>query len=152
MTPNRRVRDRGVIRMVAPLLLIGLGAGAVILGLGGRVAMRIIALANGSPAVLSLGGTITVVLAGAASGLGGVLLHFVATGITRWIAPQQRWVRRVLFAIFLLGISLRGLHPVQPFPLALFLPLVVLYGVLIDIVATRRATRVESPPAIAIPA
>ena len=143
------------IRRGAPMVLAGLAFGAVILGLGGRVAMRVIALQGGVPGILTVGGTVTVVLAGCASGVGGVVLHLIADRLARWMSravamlgrrtptdgSSSRWVRRALFALLLLLITLRGLHPVQPLSLAVFSPLVVLYGAMIEIAATRRETR-----------
>ena len=145
---------RHALRHAAPAVIGGIAFGGVILGLGGRVAMRVIAMQAGASGILTVGGTVTVVLSGIASGLGGVVLHFFADRVARWItsgvdgvlgqrtrgkdAASRRWVRRALFALLLLLITLRGLHPVQLLPLALFTPLVALYGTLIEIVATRR--------------
>jgi hypothetical protein len=56
-------------------------------------------------------------------------------------------VRHVLFGALLLLVTLRGLHPVQPLTLALFTPLVLLYAVAMEIVASRRAvTAPDAPP------
>jgi hypothetical protein len=151
------IRLGDAMRRTAPAVVSGAVYGAVILGLGGRVAMRVIAMQSGTPAILTVGGTVTVVLSGIASGLGGILLHFVADRLARWLTPameallghgarpndgsSHRWVRRILFALLLLLITVRGLHPVQPLSLALFAPLVAFYGAMIEIAATRRDRR-----------
>jgi hypothetical protein len=105
---------------------VGLGAvlGAIVLGGGGRVAMRVIAVNQGAPGAFSLGGTVTVVLLGVASGaLGGAILM-----VSRWLFPARRWARVVLYWFALLLITLRGLRPLDPLPVELFVPLVVLCG------------------------
>lgn len=105
---------------------IGLGAalGTLVLGAGGRAAMRWIAVSQGTTAGFSLGGTMTVVLLGTASGaLGGLFL--VAS---RWIFPTRAWARVSLYWATLLLITLRGLRPLDTGRVALFVPLVVLYG------------------------
>ena len=137
-------------RRAAATLLTGAACGAIVLGLGGRLAMRVIALQSGSPGILTPSGTTTVVLAGVASGLGGALLHLVASAIARRIAPGRPWVRRALFGILLVLVTLRGLHPVQPLPLALFGPLVILYAVVIEVAAARREGlgRESRPPTV----
>jgi hypothetical protein len=56
-------------------LLVASVLGAVVLGVGGRVIMRIIALANGSAGGFSIAGSLEVVAAGALFGaVGGLLL------------------------------------------------------------------------------
>lgn len=73
-------------------VLAGLAAGAVVLGLGGRLLMRAIALGFGGAAGFSWGGTVEVVvfgaLVGAAGGLayGLVLRRFVKPPLGRAIA------------------------------------------------------------------
>lgn len=56
-------------------LLVASVVGAVVLGVGGRVLMRIIALANGGAGGFSIAGSLEVVAAGALFGaIGGLLL------------------------------------------------------------------------------
>lgn len=56
-------------------LLVASALGAIVLGIGGRVLMRIIALANGSAGGFSIAGSLEVVAAGALFGaLGGLVL------------------------------------------------------------------------------
>jgi hypothetical protein len=105
---------------------VGLGAvlGALVLGGGGRAAMRVIAVSQGTPGAFSLGGTMTVVVLGAASGaVGGAILV-----VSRWLFPARRWARVSLFWLALLLLTLRGLRPLDPLRAKLFVPLVVLYG------------------------
>jgi hypothetical protein len=118
-------------------LLLGAGVGLVVLGVGGRVAMRAIALANNSPPGFSLGGTGTVVFLGAASGVGGGLLY----SLLYWIIPRPRLLRSALFGLALVLLTLRGLRPIQPLALEWFVPLALAYGAIIDVAYTVRYRR-----------
>lgn len=115
--------------------LLGAALGLPILGGGGRLAMRAIAVVGGAPAVATVEGTLTVLLAGLASGVGGGVLY----ALLARLLPERRGLRAALFALGLLLLTLRGLRPVQPLALALFLPPVVLYGALLDWGWHRRA-------------
>ena len=115
--------------------VLGAALGLPILGVGGRLAMRAIALLNGAPSVTTLDGTLTVLLAGLASGVGGGVLYAVLARLL----PDRRSLRALLFALALLLLTLRGLRPVQPHALVFFPPLVLLYGVLFERLWHRRA-------------
>jgi hypothetical protein len=118
-------------------LLLGAAVGFVVLGIGGRIAMRAIAIANGVPGGFSLDGTATVVLLGLASGIGGGLLYAL---LHRYVA-RPRPVRSVLFTLALVLLTLRGLHPIQPLALEWFMPLALGYGAIVDVVYSRWASR-----------
>jgi hypothetical protein len=113
-------------------LLLGAGVGFVVLGIGGRIAMRAIALANSTPPGFSIGGTATVVLLGAASGGGGGLLYT----LLHLLVPQPRFVRSTLFGVALLLLTLRGLRPIQPLAMEWFMPLALAYGGIVDVAYT----------------
>src|SRR5512132_1865484 len=75
-------RDGGVmstralsVGMLRDELLTGVWLGFLILGVGGRAVMRGIALMTDAPSAVSVGGTVTVLAAGTAAGIGGALLH-----------------------------------------------------------------------------
>ena len=109
---------------------IGAVLGLVVLGLGGRLVMYLIAASAGGPPVITLGGTLMVVGAGALSGAGGALLHALARAIANRIAPHQSLVRIVLFFALLGLVTMRGLRGPPPEQARWFWPLVVMYGVL----------------------
>jgi hypothetical protein len=133
------MREQALVRLAAPLLL-GLALGAVILGVGGRVAMRAIAVANGSPGTWTVGGTMTVIACGAAAGAGGgLILAVLERALAR--APV---IRRVAFGAILIALTLRGLRPIQPLALELFGPLVVVYGAALDVASTRWRRRTDA--------
>lgn len=106
--------------------LLGALFGLPILGAGGRLAMH--ALASEAQRSVTVQGTITVLLAGLAAGIAGGAIYAL---IDRFV-PDRRVLRALLFAFALVLLTLRGLNPVQPRALALFLPLVLLYGALLE--------------------
>jgi hypothetical protein len=140
MTPAAP-RWRGAVEPWLFGLLLGAGVGLVVLGVGGRIAMRAIALANNTPPAFSIGGTTTVVLLGAVSGVGGGLLY----ALLHLVFPRPRVVRSALFGVVLVLLTLRGLRPIQPLALEWFMPLALVYGAIVDATYTawyrRRASR-----------
>jgi len=115
-------------------LLLGVGLGTVVLGLGGRLAMRVISLATDQPESFSWGGTLTVVLSGTLTGAGGGVLFVLA----QRLLPRQPWARRLLFWGVCVLITLRGLRgTLDLLTGALFLLLVLVYGVGVEIVSGR---------------
>jgi len=121
-------RDR--LRDVA----VGAGVGALVLGIGGRSAMRGIAILSGAPPSFSFGGSLRVVLLGALAGLvGGLIL----LGL-RALLPKRWLIQTLLFYVMILLITLRGLRPIDAQRLMLFLPLVLAYGFLVRTLTRRR--------------
>ena len=129
--------------LAAPLL--GAAIGTPVLGVGGRLAMRAIALASGAPGAFTLEGTMTVVLLGAVSGAAGGLMYAVA----QRVLPRVGWARLTLFFTMLVLVTLRGLRPVDPLRLALFMPLVLVYGTLMELAWQRRRTGAPRAEAVA---
>ena len=119
--------------------MFGASLGLIVLGVGGRLAMH--ALASDVQRSVTVEGTITVLLAGLAAGVAGGAIYALLDRFVRRRVP-----RALLFALVLVLLTLRGLSPVQPRALALFLPLVLLYGVLLEhawhtrLLTTRLAT------------
>jgi hypothetical protein len=108
--------------------LMGIALGLPILGIGGRIAMRIIAHATNVAPGFSLGGTMTVVFMGAVNGAAGGLIYAV---LARFV-PNRPVVRPLLFGVILVSLTLRGLSPASALSVSLFLPLILLYGGLMD--------------------
>ena len=123
--------------------LLGALLGLPILGVGGRLAMHAIALTSDAQRVVSVEGTITVLLAGALAGLAGGMIY----ALLDRVLPQRRFARGVLFLVVLVLLTLRGLRPVTSLSLALFMPLALLYGA-----AFERAWHSRSHHAPIIPA
>jgi hypothetical protein len=122
----------------APLrkLLVASSLGALVLGLGGRVLMRIIAVASGRDGGFSLQGSLGVLAAGVLYGaLGGVLLAFLDRARVRHGRPPI--VAAALFvAIGLTSDAARGAASRMAVPgrwvaLGLFAALLLLYSTLL---------------------
>jgi hypothetical protein len=113
---------------------VGIAIGLPILGIGGRVAMRVIAYASDVTSGFSFGGTMTVVLLGALSGAAGGLIYATLGRLL----PNRTVVRSLLFGVILVLLTLRGLSPATTLSLGLFLPLTLLYGALLDYIYRRQ--------------
>ena len=109
-------------------VIAGAALGAVFLGIGSRVGMRAIALAQGGAGAFTVEGTITVVALGAVSGAIVALIFLVA----RVLFPSRRALRVLFFWTVTLAIVLRGLDPVTPLTLAIFVPLFLAHGSLLN--------------------
>ena len=117
-------------------LVAGALSGLVILGIGGRVAMRLIALHNGQPGGWTVGGTMTVIFLGVVSGVGGGAIRAVASAWIPRRLPDSAGT--AVFAIACLLLTLRGLNPVDVPRLLYFLPLTIAYVVVFEIIWRRR--------------
>jgi len=121
--------------------LIGVGVGAVVLGVGGRLAMRGIAVLSGAPPSFTVGGSLRVVLMGALSGLGGAWI----LKVLRFFLARRWLIQTLLFYAIIVLITLRGLKPVDLQRLVLFLPVVLLYAFLLRVLTRRRRTLAAGP-------
>lgn len=124
-------------------VLAGAVAGVLILGLGGRIAMALIAIGSGTDLNLSLRGIFEVLPVGILIGtVGGLLLVPV-----RIVFPTHRLTRGIIIGALLFSGSLLiswsagGLkldfHSVLPLTLAVVAIIFMLYGVAIDALLTR---------------
>ena len=114
--------------------ILGALVGTAFLGVGGRAAMRGIAMAQGAATGFSFGGSATVVFLGAAAGVAAGLIYVASVKLV----GNRMWWARLLFALVVLAITLRGLRPVDSLKLAIFLPLFFAYGVVFDRLWARR--------------
>ena len=122
-----------LLRRLGTALVLGALSGAVFLGMGGRLAMRLFALATTRSAGFTLRGSLNVVFAGAIVGaVGGVLV--VATD--RFL-PKRLWVRALSFAALCYLIAIPGFRPPRPLVFALFAPAFLLYGVALEVLWVR---------------
>ena len=111
-----RVRGRALAhRFREQGWLFALAAGAVtgfiILGVGGRVAMRLFALHTGVRPGITLGGTTTVIVMGVVSGVVGAMIRAAAAAALPRHLPAG--IGSAIFAIACLLLTLRGLEPVD---------------------------------------
>jgi hypothetical protein len=95
-----------MVARIAQLLLAAVLSGAVFLGIGGRIAMRVLALAVGRPTNFGTGATAGIILIGAVLGLvGGIAFAIVASRL-----PGSPLVKGLLFGTLFLAV----LIPLQP--------------------------------------
>lgn len=109
--------------------------GLVILGIGSRLLMRVVALMQGIPPGWTLGGTMTVVFLGAVSGLAAGLIYSL---LRRFVA--KAWLRTTFFIVICGLVSWRGVDGVPPVQQAMFMTLAFVYLVIVDVMG-RLATR-----------
>lgn len=133
-------------RPAARLLLAGALVGLVVLGVGGRVAMAFVqAASNTTPPRFTLGGTVTVIALGAASGFAGAAIALAIRALARPLGIKAVW-QMAVFAAALALVTQRGLHGTAPVGRWYFYPLVAIYGAL-TIWLDRRMMVMSSPSA-----
>jgi hypothetical protein len=122
-----------------PSLIRATLLGFLILGIGSRLLMRVVALMQGTPGGWTFEGTLTVVFLGTVSGLGAGIIYYL---LDRFV--DRPWVRTAVFIAICGLISWRGVHGVPPVQQAMFMALAVVYLILVDILG-RLASRPGGP-------
>jgi hypothetical protein len=131
-------------RSLPTTLTLGAAVGAVFLGVGGRLAMRIIALLEDRGTTWSFEGSLTVVVMGAVFGtIGGLLLW-----LGRRVFPRSPFARGALFWVPLTALFLRGLSPLSENKLISFLPFYIGYGLVVYRLFCHRYVARWATPAI----
>jgi len=111
-------------RSLPTAITLGAIVGAIFLGVGTRIAMRLFALLEGREPGWSFGGSLTVVFMGAVFGtFGGVLLW-----LGRRYFKRSPLARGALFWIPLTLLFLRGLSPLNSNSVVTFIPFFIGYG------------------------
>ena len=113
-------------------LIRGTLLGLIILGIGGRLLMRVIAHMEGRVPVFSPGGSITVVFAGTVAGALAGLIYYL---LRRFV--HKPWVRTAAFIAICELISWRGVSGLLLLPKAMFMTLSLVYLVIIDFLGRR---------------
>jgi hypothetical protein len=118
-------------------LIRGTVLGLVILGVGGRLLMRVIAHMEGRTPVFTAPGSVTVVFAGTVAGaFSGLIYHL----LRRFIAKP--WIRTTAFISICELVSWRGVSGLLPLPQAMFMSLALVYLVIVDVLG-RRSLRAD---------
>lgn len=106
--------------------------GLLILGIGGRLIMRVIAHMEGRVPVFTPEGTAAVVFYGTVAGaFSGLIYHL----LRRFV--HKPWVRTVAFIAICELISWRGVSGLLPVPKAMFMALALVFLVIVDILGRR---------------
>jgi hypothetical protein len=118
-------------------LIRGTLVGLVILGVGGRLLMRVVAHMEGRVPAFTPEGTIAVVFYGTVAGaFAGVIYHLLGRFV------KNPWVRTAAFFAICGLVSWRGVSGLLPVPQAMFMSLALAYLVIVDVLG-RLATRVN---------
>lgn len=108
-------------------LAVGAAMGALILGVGGRMGMRVIAIAQHQPPAFSIEGSLAITMLGAVAGA-AVAAVFL---LSRTLFPTRRLWRVTLFWTIVALVVWRGLNPISWLSLSVFAPLFVIHGALL---------------------
>jgi hypothetical protein len=111
--------------------------GLVILGIGGRLLMRVVAHMEGRAPAFTIEGTVAVVFYGTAAGAFSGIVYYV---LTRFVA--RSWIRTTAFIIICGLISWRGVNGLVPVSQAMFMALALFYLGIVDLLG-RRSRRHE---------
>ena len=125
------------VKIAITVILTGLILGVIFLGVGGRFAMRIIAISTERTPTISFGGTITVLLAG---GIAGGIISFISVVIKTFVNDIRIW-RGLLYSL-LITFSLILSIPDRSFLVSsLFGFLFIIYGIIFEIFLNRLMIR-----------
>src|SRR5688500_2588322 len=114
---------------VARTLTVGAILGLLILGAGGRLVMAMITANAGGTPRFTMGGTTTVVMLGAASGLAGAVLAIISRAVMTRLLPRYGWAHYILLAPLLVLVTMRGLRGTAQAGTAYFYVLVAFYAI-----------------------
>jgi hypothetical protein len=131
---------RGIARQLGAGALRGALVGLPILGIGGRIMMRIIAHWEGRTPVLTPEGTFTIVAMGTLLGALGGIVHAL---LTRFVRNQP--LRLALFGLISVLFTLRAVNELLLRPRLLFLALMLVYAIVLEML-----TRMKRESAFAI--
>ena len=114
-------------------LIRGALVGLIVLGIGGRLLMRVVAHMEHRPLfVFTTEGTLTVVFAGTVAGLFAGFIYY----LTRRFLHQP-WLRTAVFIVICELVTWRGVHGTLPVVKAMFMSLALIYLVIIDTMGRR---------------
>jgi hypothetical protein len=122
---------------------VALGAvtGAVILGAGGRLAMRGVAIVQEWTLSFSVDGSAAVVFMGACAGVAGAIILLSLLSVPR----LPRLARAALFWAAAILITLRILQPIDRDRVVMFTPVVLVYGLALQLSLARVVGRRPGP-------
>jgi hypothetical protein len=137
---------RTLLASVARSALMGAAIGLPVLGIGGRLLMRVIAHWEGRVPVFTIGGTMAVLFAATMAGLAagaarGILSRFV----------QNAYLRNVAFAVICVLFTWRAVNALLPRPRLMFVALTLFYVIVVEMVSGRNRIGSATDAPIAVP-
>jgi hypothetical protein len=120
------------LRQLRSDLIRGTLLGLLILGIGGRLLMRVVAHMEGRVPAFTPEGSIAVVFFGTVAGAFSGLIYHLLRRFAR-----KPWVRTGAFIAVCELISWRGVSGLLPLPQAMFMTLALLYLVVMDLFGRR---------------
>jgi hypothetical protein len=115
--------------------LAGAVIGFVVLGIGGRVIMRVIARWEGRVPVLTPSGTFTVVMLGTLAGLTGGVIHGL---LRRFISRTP--IRILAFSVVCVAFTYHALNALLPRPRLMFVALTLFYVATLELISSKAQT------------
>jgi len=114
-------------------LFRGALAGLIVLGVGGRLLMRVMAHREHRPTmVFTVPGTLTVLFAGTVAGLAAGLIYYVLRRFVR-----ATWIRTLAFVLICGVIAWRGVHGLLLVPQLMFMALALVFMAIMDAMGRR---------------
>ena len=109
-------------------VLRGAVVGLLVLGIGGRLLMRVIAHREHRPVMIfTIPGTLAVALAGTVAGLGAGVIYYLLRRFVR-----ESWLRTAVFVIICGLIAWRGVHGLLLVPQLMFMALALVFLIIMD--------------------
>jgi hypothetical protein len=122
-----------------PTLVRATLLGLVVLGVGGRLLMRVVAHMEGRAPVFTPEGSVAVALYGGVAGAFSGLVYYI---LGRFI--NKPWLRTAAFIVICGLVSFRGVSGLLPIPQAMFVALALVYLVAVDVLGRRARTEPAS--------
>ena len=120
------------LRSLLPSILTGAVIGFIVLGIGGRLMMRIIAHWEGRVPGFSLSGSLEVLMMGTIAGIIAGALHGV---LRRFVTNDV--LRIAVFIVLCIAFTLFGVKNILLRPKILFVAITVIYCVMLELVSQR---------------
>jgi len=127
---------KAFLRSILPSVLVGAVTGLIVLGIGGRIMMRIISHWEGRQPVLSPSGTFEVVMMGAAAGTAAAIIYGI---IRRFVKNYQLQI--AAFFLFCVSFTLYGVKDVLVRPKLLFVAITLVYCTIVTLIVGRSSSR-----------
>jgi len=123
---------RSLFVSVARSALIGAALGIPMLGVVGRILMRVIAHWEGRVPVLTAGGTVTVIFAGTMFGLAAGAVHGLLKHLIHNVVA-----RNIIFAVIAVLFTWRAVNALLPRPRLMFVALTLVYVIVLESITRR---------------